>query len=162
MRTRTYFLLGFITTLILLAYGFFVQYFQGVEPCPLCTLQRIAFGLVGASCLLGFITARYKFLRHFYSLLTLLFSLCGLGLALRQTWIQHYPNGDLSECGVSLQYMLKVLPWHEVGKKILTGSAECSINTWQLLGLSMAEWSAISFAAFAVYSLFLLKRSVKP
>lgn len=162
MRTRTYFLLGFFATLLFLSFGFYVQYFQGLEPCPLCTLQRIAFGLVGISCLLGFITARYKFLRHFYSLLTLFFALIGFGLALRQTWIQLYPSADASECGVSLQYMLQVLPWHEVGMKILAGSAECSLKTWQLLSLSMAEWSALVFAGFIAFSFFLLKRSHQP
>ena len=35
-------LTGFIACVLLLAYAFYLQYVSGLEPCPLCILQRIA------------------------------------------------------------------------------------------------------------------------
>lgn len=160
MRTR--YLFAFITVVALLAYGFYVQFFQGFEPCPLCTLQRIAFGLVGLSFLLGYFTYRFAFTRILYCLTGLIFSLAGFALAARQSWIQVFPNPDAADCGVSLQYMMQVLPWHEVAKKVLAGTAECSQRTWSLLGFSMAEWSALCFAGLVVFSALMLKRASKP
>ena len=36
------------------------------------------------------------------------------------------PPGAVAECGASLDYMLDVLPLHEVLGKVLTGSGECA------------------------------------
>lgn len=160
MRTR--YLLAFTFIVFLLGYSFYVQTYEGFQPCPLCSLQRLAFGLIGLSFLLGYFTYRYKITRVLYCFTGLLFSLAGLALAARQTWIQLYPSEDTSECGVSLQYMMQVLPWHEVAKKILAGTAECSQRTWSLLGFSMAEWSMLCFAGLALFSFLMLKRAPKP
>jgi disulfide bond formation protein DsbB len=160
MRTRYFF--AFIAIAVLLSYSFYVQTYEGFQPCPLCSLQRLAFGLVGLSFLLGFLTYRYKITRLIYCSTGLLFAIAGFALAARQTWIQLYPSSDTSECGVSLQYMLQVLPWHEVAKKILAGTAECSQRAWSLLGFSMAEWSALCFAGLILFSWLMLKRAPKP
>lgn len=159
---RKYYLLAFIAVIGFLGYGFYVQFFQGFQPCPLCTLQRIAFALVGLSFLLGALTYRYTFTRILYCITGLVFAIMGFALAARQTWIQLYPNTDASDCGVSLQYMMQVLPWHEVAKKVLAGTAECSQRAWSLLGFSMAEWSALCFAGFIIFSALMLKRASKP
>lgn len=162
MTLRPLYFLTFLATTGLLGFGLYAQYYQGFEPCPLCTLQRLAYVIVGASALLGFFTYRYTFTRYLYSSICLLFSVLGFSLAIRQTWIQLYPSADMSECGVSLQYMLQVLPWHEVARKILAGSAECSNKTWSLLTLSMAQWSILAFTGLIIVSLILFKRSGKP
>lgn len=157
-NTRSLYLLTFLGVTAILSYGFYLQYVEGVEPCPLCILQRISFGAAGLFALLGFLSYRCKYSRLFSSFFGLLFSLAGLGLALRQTWIQLHPSDAMTECGVSLQYMLQALPLHEVAYKIFAGSAECTQRTWEFLTLSMAEWSAICFALLTIIMLTLLKR----
>ena len=40
-------LLGFMTCLLLLTFGYYLQYYQGLEPCPLCIFQRVGLAAVG-------------------------------------------------------------------------------------------------------------------
>lgn len=126
-------------------------------PCPLCTLQRIAFVGAGIMFLLGAIFSRQRFVVLPVSLFASLFSIAGFACAARQTWLQVFPTGN-TECGVSLQYMIEVLPWHEAAAKIFTGSAECAEKTWEFLSLTMAEWGAILFAFFFCISTLTLIR----
>ncbi|MBN8799588.1 MAG: disulfide bond formation protein B, partial [Stenotrophomonas nitritireducens] len=46
-------LLGFLACAGLLAFAIWMQLEMGLEPCPLCIFQRIAFAAVGLAFLLG-------------------------------------------------------------------------------------------------------------
>lgn len=162
MSIRTLFFLILMAVLGLLGFGFYLEVFQGFQPCPLCNLQRLCFMLIAACAFFGVLLHRHRWTTRVLSLFTTLFALLGGGFALRQTWIQVFPSADLTECGVSVQYMLQVLPWHEVAKKILSGSAECSQRTWEFLSLSMAEWSLLCFAALIVACGVLIRKSARP
>ncbi|MFP3786408.1 disulfide bond formation protein B, partial [Burkholderia sp. SIMBA_024] len=50
---RTQFLLGFVVCVALLGYAIYLQLHDGLEPCPLCIFQRIAFAALGLVFLLG-------------------------------------------------------------------------------------------------------------
>jgi len=148
MSTRMIFLLSFLVICGVLGTSIYLQYFDGFMPCPLCTLQRLSFGAIGVMLLLGALFYRRRFITIPASLFTMVFSVSGFVFAARQTWLQHFPTAHSSECGVSLQYMVNALPWHEVIGKIFAGNAECTQRSWELLTLSMPEWSVILFAAF--------------
>lgn len=159
MPTRFLYLAGFLVIAGLLSYGVYLQVFDGFQPCPLCTLQRICFGLVGIVFLIGFLFHRSRFCCLTTSILSILFSFLGLLFSGRQIWLQLYPSAGSSECGVSLRYMMQVLPWNEVAKKIIAGTAECSQRTWEFLTFSMAEWSAICFTGLLLLSVYLFRRA---
>lgn len=156
--TRKYYGLGFILVAMLLLTSLYLQFYDGFQPCPLCTLQRFAFLLLGLSYLIGFICYRWGFLRVASSILAILFSLAGLTLAGRQIWLQHFPSVNGTECGVSLEYMLQVLPINEVAQRIFQGTAECSARGWEFLTLNMAEWSFACFVFFFILSAYLFKK----
>ena len=42
---RAQFLAGFLGCAALIAYAIYTQLYQGLEPCPLCIFQRIAYAL---------------------------------------------------------------------------------------------------------------------
>ena len=44
-----------ISVIGLMSYGLYTQYYQGLEPCPLCMTQRFFYCLIGAFALLGLI-----------------------------------------------------------------------------------------------------------
>lgn len=50
---RAQFLLGFLACAGLLAYAIYVQLHLGLEPCPLCIFQRIAFAALAVFFLIG-------------------------------------------------------------------------------------------------------------
>lgn len=156
--TRKYYGLGFILITMLLLTSLYLQFYDGFQPCPLCTLQRIAFLLLGVFYLIGWIFYRWGVVRIASSVLALLSALAGLGLSGRQVWLQHFPSANGSECGVSLQYMLQVLPINEVVQRIFEGTAECSARGWEFLNLNMAEWSLAWFVFFFLLSAYLCKK----
>lgn len=150
----------FLTVTALLGYGFYLEFYESFVPCPLCTSQRLCFALVGICGLLGLFIYPFHALRQLTNLLIVGFSVSGFALAARQTWLQMYPTAHSTECGVSVAYMMNILPWHEVAAKILAGTGECSKKTWEFLSLTMPEWAMIWFALFFLVGAALLTRSI--
>ena len=133
MSMRLNYLMGFIVVSAILLTSIYFQVFDGIMPCPLCTLQRICFGILGILFLIGIMAYKKYSVRLVINTLCGFFAIFGISLAGRQVWLQHFPSANASECGVSLQYMMQVLPMNEVIQKILTGSAECTQRGWEFL-----------------------------
>jgi disulfide bond formation protein DsbB len=154
-------LLGFAWCAGLVAYALYVQYGLGQEPCPLCILQRVAVIVVGIVFLAAFLHNPVDRPARVYGALINLAALAGIGVAARHMWILAQPPGSVAECGASLDYMMDVLPLHEVLSKVLTGSGECAKVTWEFLGISMPAWVLINLVALALMGSvanFVLKR----
>src|SRR3990167_142809 len=126
MSTRLMYVFGFVIIAALLTFSLYLQYFDNVIPCPLCTLQRFAFVLLGVTFLFGALVASKRWGRILTNTFLILFSLAGIFLAGRQVWLQHFPPANPGECGASLQYMMQVLSFNELVQKIFAGSAECT------------------------------------
>lgn len=157
MSKRLVYLFGLLTVCGILGTSVYLQIVEGIMPCPLCTLQRLTFGMIGVLLFFGFLLYRKRFATLFINFFVTGFSIIGFVFAARQTWLQHFPTSDSSECGVSLQYMVQALPWHEVMAKIFTGSAECTARQWEIFSLSIPEWSVVCFCIlFCVGALMLI------
>ncbi|MCB1906993.1 MAG: disulfide bond formation protein B [Rhodocyclaceae bacterium] len=152
---RQPFLLLFATCASLLAFGLYLQYAKGQEPCPMCIMQRYAFVGVAIIALLAGIHGPGAAGRRVYGLLLALAALGGGGVAARQSWIQIYPP-EVSECGPGLEYMLDSFPLADALPMIFHGAGDCTERAWTLLGLSIANWSLLSFAAVAVFAAWLM------
>lgn len=160
MSSRKINLLACILVVLLLLAGAYLQVYKGLEPCPLCVLQRIAFASLGLIFFLGSIAPRHRLIRFILNLCSLTTAIIGAGFACRQIWLQQFAPKN-TECGASLQYLLQMLPWHEVLEKILAGSAECAERGFQLLFLNIAEWSFCWFGFFIIVTLYLLLKDLK-
>lgn len=157
MSTRRIYLSGFIIVVFLVLFSIYLQIVDGIMPCPLCTLQRFTFVLLACIFFIGLFVANYFRGRILINFFLFLCSAIGIFLSARQIWLQHY--GDLSnECGVSLQYMLQVLPFDQVLQKVFAGSAECTQQGWQFLHFNMAEWALLCFTLFFLLSVYLFLR----
>lgn len=137
----------------LLGFGYYLQYVQGLEPCPLCLIQRAAFYGVGLTALLAAAHGPLGFGRRVYGALVALFALGGAGVAGRQVYLQHLPPELVPECGPGLEFMLKAFPLQQVLQEVFQGSGECAETAWTFLGLSIAEWSLLCFAGIALAAL---------
>jgi disulfide bond formation protein DsbB len=153
LTRRTGNLLGFIACAALICYALYVQYGLGLEPCPLCVLQRVAVIVVGVLFLLAFLHNPAQRGAHAYGLLIDFTALAGIAVAARHLWIIAQPPGAVAECGASLDYMLDVLPLNEVLGKVLTGSGECAKLDWQFAGLSMPAWVLIALVGLGTWGL---------
>lgn len=79
------------STIGLMSYGLYTQYFQGLEPCPLCMTQRFFYCLIGAFALLGLIHNPQAIGNKIYGALMAISSIGGIATAGRQVWMQHLP-----------------------------------------------------------------------
>jgi disulfide bond formation protein DsbB len=153
IHRRTGNLLGLLACAGLLGYALFLQYVQGLEPCPLCILQRVAVLVAGALFLVAALHHPADRGARAYGVLIDLAALGGIVIAARHIWIMALPPGSVAECGASLDYMMAVLPWHEVLAKVLTGSGECAKLDWQFLGLNMPTWVLMALVGVGTWGL---------
>jgi len=153
INRRTGNLLGFLACAGLIGYALYVQYVLGLEPCPLCILQRVAVLVAGALFLVALVHNPADRGARVYGVLIDLTALAGIAIAARHIWIMAQPVGSVAECGASLDYMMAVLPWHEVLAKVLTGSGECAKLDWQLLGLNMPTWVLMALVGVGTWGL---------
>lgn len=142
----------------LLAFGLYLQHVKGIEPCPMCIMQRYAMaacGLIGLVAGLHNPKGRGLFL---YAGLLAVAALAGGGVAARQSWLQWFPP-SVSECGPGLEYMLESFPLTSALPMIFRGAGDCSAIDWTFLGLSIANWSFVVFALILIsLAGFLLQR----
>lgn len=158
MSYRMAALLGAVTCGLLLAFGYYLQYVQGLEPCPLCLVQRGFFYLVMAAFLAAAVHGRAVVV---YSSLVVLFALGGAATAARQLWLQSLPPDKVPQCGPDLYFMLENFPLSRTLEKLFSGTGECAVVDWSFLGLSIAGWSFAWFAIFCGYAAWLAVRALR-
>ena len=144
-NSRKFFIVIFTICIGLLIFGLYLEHVHGLEACPLCIFQRIAYTVIIFIALIGAIHNPRNLLQNIYKLLMVISSITGATIAGRQIWLQHLPPELVPECGPGLDYMFNVFPFGEALKMIFTGSGECAEVKWRFIGLSIAEWSLIMF-----------------
>ncbi len=162
MSLRAIYFIGLCLVTLLLLISVYLQVVDGVIPCPLCTLQRLTFGLLGCLFLLGILLHARFWGRLFINIFCGLTAILGMLLAGRQIFMQHFAESSNNECAASLQYMIHTFPLNELAQKILLeGSAECKKRGFELLHLNMAEWAFIWFLLFFLLVVVLFLRDVR-
>lgn len=158
MNYRMVFFLVFLVSAGLLGVAFYMEHVMGLEPCPLCWLQRYAFMAVAAVSLLAVVHNPGAVGGRVYGLLMALFAGLGVALAGRQLWLQSLPPDQVPACGPSVEYMLEVLPWTDVLATAIRGTGDCAEVVWRFLGLSIPGWTAVFFSLLIVLGLGILFR----
>ena len=128
---RAQFFLGFLICAGLLGYAIFLQLKMGLEPCPLCIFQRLAFAALGLLFLIG---------------------------ALHGPML---PPEMGATCGPPLSFLRETLGPLEVFRTVLTGTGNCGNIDWTFLGLTMPMWSGVWFVLLALWALVVSLRKVK-
>ena len=154
--SRIVFLLIFIVCAALLGTAFYMEHVMGLEPCPLCWLQRYAFMGAGIVALLGALHGPASLGVRIYGFFLVLTAGAGLGIAGRQLWLQNLPADQVPACGPSVEYMLDVLPWTEVLMTALRGTGDCAEVVWRFMGLSIPGWTAVFFTLAVVAGLVMI------
>lgn len=132
----------------------YFQFVKGLQPCPLCIMQRVCTGLLVASSLAGIFRPRVSHSRALF-ILQICVALAGLYFAGRQLWLQSLPPDQLPACLPGLQILIRYFPWQDVLQALMWGAADCGEITWLWLGLSMAAWSAFYFTSVLVVTVFI-------
>lgn len=156
--TRTVFLLAFVAALGLIGAALYLEHVVGLEPCPLCHVQRFAVVLFAALCLLATLQNPHVLGQRIYAVFMLLAASLGIATASRQIWLQGLPEDQLPSCLPPLEFMLEAFPLQEIITKMLHGTADCAAVDWTLLGLNIAQLNVMSFSAMLLLSLYVLLR----
>jgi disulfide bond formation protein DsbB len=152
---RAQFLLGFLVCVGLLAYAIFLQLKIGLEPCPLCIFQRLAFAALGLLFLIGALHGpRERAGRATYGVLAFIAAAVGIGIAGRHVYVQLLPKDMGSSCGPPLAFLSETMGPLEVFRTVRTGTGDCGNIDWQFLGLTMPMWSLVWFVLLAAWALF--------
>lgn len=143
----------------LLAFGLYLQHVVGLEPCPMCIVQRYALALI--AIIAGLTAATDKKGIHVGGAI-LMIATAGFGafVAARQSWLQWYPPEAVS-CGRDFYGMIETFPLQRVVPMIFKGSGDCTKVDWTFLGGSIANWSFLCFVAITLLALALIWRQVR-
>ena len=155
---RKGFALGAVVCAALLGFGYYLQYVEGLQPCPLCMVQRGFFYLMLFFFALGALHGRGA---RIYSIFVFLSAAGGAATASRQVWLQSLPPDKVPQCGPDLSFMLDNFPLSRTLEKLFYGSGECAAVDWKFLGLSIAGWALAWFALFGAYALWLAWRGAR-
>ena len=155
---RRVFALVSVLCICLLAFGQYLQHVVGLEPCPMCIVQRYALVLI--VLIAGTTGASGKNGIHIGgSVLLLVVASFGAYVAARQSWLQWYPPEAVS-CGRDFYGMIETFPLQRAIPMIFKGSGDCSKIDWTFLGGSIANWSFLCFSGVALLSMVLIGRHI--
>ena len=143
----------------LLAFGMYLQLVVGLNPCPMCIVQRYALIVVAVvAAIASALKARGAWLAS--GVFIVLFGGFGAFVAARQSWLQWYPP-ETASCGRDFYGMIENFPLKRAIPMIFKGSGDCTKVDWTFLGGSIANWSFLWFCFIVVVALVLVARQLR-
>ena len=120
-----------------------LEHGAGMDPCPLCLMQRLWFYVAALAAYVGLLhNPRWGI----YPLLTIIASLAGGGFALRQLWLQSLPAGEAPGCAAPVSQLLENGMYGEAWASMFFGTGNC-IEVDAVLGVNLAVWALLGFTA---------------
>lgn len=129
----------------LLSFGLYLQHVVGLNPCPMCIVQRYCLMVVAVLAALTAASGKRP-LQLTGAALILITAGFGAFTAARQSWLQWYPP-EVVTCGRDFYGMIETFPLKRALPMIFKGSGDCTAIDWTFLGGSIANWSFLCFCA---------------
>jgi disulfide bond formation protein DsbB len=159
--TRVALLLGVVCSGLVGA-SFYVQHVLGIEPCPLCIIQRFTYLTLAVVFLVAALVQSGGALQRGLLWFAALLTLGGLGVAGYQTYLQLSPPTLATTCSASLSYMLETLSVTDVLAQLLNAKGDCSDTSFKVLCFTLAQASLLIFTWFTlVLGTALLRRPAR-
>ncbi len=141
----------------LLAFGLYLQHVVGLNPCPMCIVQR--YTMIGLLVLgVAGVWVRRAAATTVLSFVLALVAGFGAFVAARQSWLQWYPP-EVVSCGRDFYGMIENFPIGRAIPMIFKGSGDCTAIDWTFLGGTIANWSFLWFVGFALAGLLMAVQS---
>lgn len=152
-------LAGFVGTVLAMVFAILVlEKYVGLEPCPLCMIDRALVVMLGLIFLAAAAHNPGPLGQRIYACLGLLVAAAGIAVCARHIWLQNLPADEVPTCAPGLDYMLETLPMSETLQIIFTTSGECAKIDWTFLGITLPQQTLAVFAGFALIGLVQLFR----
>jgi len=143
----------------MLAFGLYLQHAVGLNPCPMCIVQRYSMLLVAVVAGLTALSSRRSVHVGGAGLLVVLAGF-GAFTAMRQTWLQWYPP-EVVNCGRDFYGMIETFPLQRLLPMIFKGSGDCSKVDWTFLGGTLANWNILIFSVIFASALVMIWHTVR-
>ena len=127
-----------------------------LEPCPLCIFQRLLFMIMSVLAFTAFFCANRP-VRRAAGVLTLFTAISGAGVAAYHVWLQAQPAAKFMCGGGDPNLIERLVDW--LGQQVpflFLSTGMCQDTALTILGLSLAAWSLVAFAASAAACLWTL------
>jgi disulfide bond formation protein DsbB len=141
-----------IASVAMLGFGLYLQHTLGLEPCPMCIVQRYALISVAVMSLIAAL-CKPRWALFSFGFLTTAFAVFGVFVAARQSWLQWYPP-EVFTCGRDFYGIIENTPMRRAIPMIFKGSGDCTKVDWTFLGGSIANWSFVCFVALALLAMY--------
>ena len=122
---------------VILGFALYLQHVVGLEPCPMCIVQRYAMTVLALIALVGCLISHTRAGQILVALGVLGAGL-GAFVAARQSWLQWYPP-NIASCGRDFYGMIESFPLQRAIPLIFRGSGDCTKVDWTFLGGSIAN-----------------------
>lgn len=155
LTRRTANLVGAAVCAAMMGFALYAQHGLGLEPCPLCVLQRIATISLGLVFLLAAAIDPGRVGARVMGIVLLLVAGLGATVSARQVWLQNLPADQVPACGPGFDYIMDVFPLGEALAMVFEGSGECAEVVWRFLGLTMPGWVLVCLAVLGLGGLIL-------
>jgi disulfide bond formation protein DsbB len=148
---RIIFLTVFLICAGSLVYALYLQLVKNLLPCPLCVAQRLSYWVIGLTAMVAIAHNPRALGRRLYSGVMIVAALVGGVVATRHSWLVRYPESF--ECGISPEErLLNSLPIARWWPTMFEANGDCSESSWELMSLTIPDWSAILFILMAIMS----------
>ena len=137
-KISTYFKIIFFISFISLISAFFIEYVLGHQPCNLCLIERIPYGLSIVLIILNFF--QKKFEKFTVLLLILIFSF-SLLISLYHFGIEQGFFEESSVCG--LKNISEIISKEELLKQLQVKNISCKDVTFRIFGFSLTTINII-------------------
>ena len=143
---------------VILGFALYLQHVVGLEPCPMCIVQRYAVMVLGMVALMGCLVSHLRAGRVLVAVGVLTAGF-GAFVAARQSWLQWYPP-NIASCGRDFYGMIEAFPLQRAIPLIFRGSGDCTKIDWTFLGGSIANWSFVVFVAMLIWMVTVVWRKL--
>lgn len=137
--------------------SYYFEYVKGLQPCPLCLMQRLCTALIGIFSLLDVVFSLYRRTKILW-FMQIFWAVLGVYFASRQLWLQSLPTDQAGVCLPGLDMLVRYFTWHDIMSALFLGSGECGQVTLAWMGLSMPVWSCGYFMVVLLLSVTVLWR----
>ena len=150
-RIDTYFKIIFIISLFSIIAAFFIEYALGHQPCNLCLMQRIPYGLSIFLIILNYLLRKNE--QFVILLLILIFSFSFL-ISFYHIGIEQGFFTESSVCG--LNNKSEIISKEEILKQLSQKTISCKDVTFRIFGLSLTTFNIVIslFLSILLISMF--------
>ena len=150
LKINTYLKIIFFISLISLISAFFIEYILGHQPCNLCLIQRIPYGLSIILIIFNYFQRKNE---HFIILLLILIFSFSFMISFYHFGIEQGFFEESMVCG--LKNTIEVISKEELLKQLPVKTVSCKDVTFKIFGFSLTTFNMIiSIILFIILTLF--------